>query len=46
MSAEDVTAPAVAFGERLAKALADETPLTSEERRARGGLTNRQVTLS
>ncbi|GAA3189504.1 MULTISPECIES: DUF5926 family protein [Streptomyces] len=46
MSAEDVTAPAVAFGERLTKALADETPLTSEERRARGGLTNRQVTLS
>ncbi|MFF9480551.1 DUF5926 family protein [Streptomyces sp. NPDC014733] len=46
MSAEDVTAPAVAFGERLAKALTDGTPLTSEERRARGGLTNRQVTLS
>ena len=25
---------------------ADESPLTPEERRARGGLTNRQVTLS
>ncbi|MFF1951793.1 DUF5926 family protein, partial [Kitasatospora herbaricolor] len=25
---------------------ASDTPLTAEERRARGGLTNRQVTLS
>ncbi|MFG2224812.1 DUF5926 family protein [Streptomyces sp. NPDC048644] len=46
VSAEDVTAPAAAFAERLAKALASDAPLTSEERRARGGLTNRQVTLS
>ncbi|MGW7572868.1 DUF5926 family protein [Streptomyces sp. NPDC054765] len=46
MSAEDVAEPAAAFAERLAKALASDAPLTPEERRARGGLTNRQVTLS
>ncbi len=46
MSAADVEKPAVEFAERLAAALSDETPLTAEERRARGGLTNRQVTLS
>lgn len=34
------------FAERLAAALGSEAPLTVEERRARGGLTNRQVTLS
>lgn len=46
MSAEDVTKPAEQFAERLAGALGEDTPLTPEERRARGGLTNRQVTLS
>ncbi|MEW1655838.1 MULTISPECIES: DUF5926 family protein [unclassified Streptomyces] len=46
MGAEEVAGPAAAFQERLAKALATDTPLTAEERRARGGLTNRQVTLS
>ncbi|MGX1973569.1 DUF5926 family protein [Streptomyces kronopolitis] len=46
MSAEDVAEPAAAFAERLAKALAADAPLSPEERRARGGLTNRQVTLS
>ncbi|MFI1157312.1 DUF5926 family protein [Streptomyces sioyaensis] len=46
MSADDVAEPAAAFAERLAKALATDAPLTPEERRARGGLTNRQVTLS
>ncbi len=46
MSAEDVAKPAEAFAERLAEALATNAPLTPEERRARGGLTNRQVTLS
>ncbi|MEU8913465.1 MULTISPECIES: DUF5926 family protein [Streptomyces] len=46
MSAEDVAKPAAAFAERLAEALASDAPLTPEERRARGGLTNRQVTLS
>ncbi|QIK07602.1 SEC-C domain-containing protein [Streptomyces sp. ID38640] len=46
MSAEDVAKPAAAFAERLAEALASDAPLSPEERRARGGLTNRQVTLS
>jgi hypothetical protein len=46
MSAEDVEKPAAEFAERLAAALASEAPLTVDERRARGGLTNRQVTLS
>ncbi|MCC3779543.1 DUF5926 family protein [Streptomyces sp. UNOB3_S3] len=46
MRAEDVQKPAEAFAERLAAALADEAPLTAEERRARGGLTSRQVTLN
>ncbi|MFI9774402.1 DUF5926 family protein [Streptomyces sp. NPDC051956] len=46
VSAEDVEKPAAEFAERLAVALASEAPLTVEERRARGGLTNRQVTLS
>ncbi|MEW9517434.1 DUF5926 family protein [Streptomyces tubercidicus] len=46
MSAEEVAKPAAAFAERLAEALAADAPLTPEERRARGGLTNRQITLS
>ncbi|ARZ68952.1 SEC-C motif domain-containing protein [Streptomyces albireticuli] len=46
MRAEDVEKPAAALAERLAAALADGTPLTAEERRARGGLTSRQVTLN
>jgi len=37
--------PAQEFGERLDAALADASPLTSEQRRARAGLTTRQVTL-
>ena len=37
--------PAKAFGDRLAAALADPAPLTNDERRARAGLTTRQVTL-
>ncbi|QNP71684.1 SEC-C domain-containing protein [Streptomyces roseirectus] len=44
--AEDVEKPAAEFAERLAAALATDAPLTADERRARGGLTNRQVTLS
>ncbi|MFI7339311.1 DUF5926 family protein [Streptomyces sp. NPDC050085] len=44
--AEDVEKPAAEFAERLAAALAADAPLTADERRARGGLTNRQVTLS
>lgn len=46
MGADECEKPAAAFAERLATALASEEPLTAEERRARGGLTNRQVTLS
>lgn len=46
MSAEECEKPAAAFAERLAEALAVTTPLTPRERRARGGLTNRQITLS
>ncbi|MEU9980326.1 DUF5926 family protein [Streptomyces sp. NPDC050856] len=46
MGAEGCEKPAAAFAERLAAALDVDTPLTAEERRARGGLTNRQVTLS
>lgn len=46
MGAEECEKPAVAFGERLGEALSDDTPLTAEERRARSGLTNRQVTLT
>lgn len=34
-----------AFGTRYAAALADDTPLTPEQRRARSGLLSRQVTL-
>lgn len=46
MTAEECEKPAAAFAERLAEALAVTAPLTAEERRARSGLTNRQVTLS
>jgi len=43
--AEAIEEPADAFGMRLAEALADTSPLTDAQRRARAGLTNRQVTL-
>ncbi|MFI2618869.1 DUF5926 family protein [Streptomyces sp. NPDC018584] len=46
VGADDIEKPAAEFAERLASALACDTPLTPDERRARGGLTNRQVTLS
>ncbi|MFB7497379.1 DUF5926 family protein [Streptomyces sp. NPDC056161] len=46
VSAEDVEKPAAEFAERLTGALASDAPLTPDERRARGGLTNRQVTLN
>ncbi|MCM2578570.1 DUF5926 family protein [Streptomyces meridianus] len=46
MRAGDVEKPAAEFAERLAESLAAKTPLTPAERRARSGLTNRQVTLS
>ena len=44
-SAADAEAAAVEFGDRLAAALAVTEPLTSDERRARAGLQNRQITL-
>lgn len=43
--AEAVEEPAAAWSARLEQALADSAPLTSAQRRARAGLTNRQVTL-
>jgi hypothetical protein len=45
MGAEASEEPAQKFGERLAEALADTSPLTDAQRSARAGLTNRQVTL-
>jgi len=45
MGAAAIEEPANTFGLRLAEALADTSPLTDEQRRARAGLTNRQVTL-
>ncbi|MDI5967164.1 DUF5926 family protein [Streptantibioticus silvisoli] len=44
--AAEMEKPAAAFGERLGDALAVGTPLTAQERKARSGLANRQVTLS
>lgn len=45
MGAAAVEEPAKAFGDRLEAALANDAPLTNDERRARAGLTTRQVTL-
>lgn len=46
MTSEDCEKPAAEFGERLDEALTAGTVLTAEERRARSGLMNRQITLS
>ncbi|MEU0934818.1 DUF5926 family protein [Embleya sp. NPDC005971] len=46
MTAEDVEKPAREFGERLAAAMADTSPLTPRQRSARNGLLNRQITLN
>lgn len=43
--ADDVEEPAAAFGARLAEALADDAPLTVDERRAKAGVVSRQLTL-
>lgn len=43
--AEALEEPAVAFAARLAEALAETGPLTSEQRSARNGLANRQLTI-
>jgi hypothetical protein len=45
LPAETWEQPAVAFADRLAKALAEAGPLTDEERRSRDGLRGRQLTL-
>ncbi len=44
-SAAEVEEPASALASRLAAAITETDPLTSAERRARSGLTNRQVTI-
>ncbi|MTE20092.1 topoisomerase II [Streptomyces sp. TRM43335] len=46
MRAEDCEKPAAAFAERLGEALATDGPLSADERRARNGFTNRQITLN
>jgi hypothetical protein len=46
MTSEDCEKPAAAFAERLGEALATDAALTADERRARSGLMNRQITLS
>ncbi|HEY5833315.1 DUF5926 family protein [Streptomyces sp.] len=46
LPAEEIEKPAAAFGELLAETLTRTEPLTAEERRARSGFTNRQITLS
>ncbi len=43
--AEVLEEPAATFAAELEKALADDAPLTSEERSARSGLANRQLTI-
>jgi hypothetical protein len=43
--AEGLEEPAAAFADLLAEALAETEPLTSEQRSARSGLANRQVTI-
>jgi hypothetical protein len=46
MGAEACEEPAAAFEARLGEALTATGPLSGEERRARSGLTNRQITLN
>lgn len=46
MSAEECEKPAAAFHERLGEALASDAALSADERKARSGLMNRQITLS
>jgi hypothetical protein len=43
--AEALEAPAVAFAERLAAALGDTSPLSADQRAARAGMANRQMTI-
>ena len=44
-SVDGAEEPAAAFASRLEQALADDAPLTAEERRARAGVVSRQLTL-
>jgi hypothetical protein len=44
-TAADVEEPAAELGQRLAEAIDDRRPLDSMERRIRGGIVSRQVTL-
>jgi hypothetical protein len=44
-TADDVEEAALAFEARLQEALAADSPLTSDERRARAGVVSRQLTL-
>ncbi|MEO7236188.1 MAG: DUF5926 family protein, partial [Lapillicoccus sp.] len=43
--AADLAEPVTAMAAAIEAAAADTTPLTAEERRAKAGLLNRQVTL-
>ena len=43
--ADRIEEPAAAFGVRLAEAIADDTPLTPQQRQARAGVVSRQLTL-
>ncbi|HET7357375.1 MAG TPA: DUF5926 family protein [Nocardioidaceae bacterium] len=43
--ADDLEDPAARFASALTAAIADESPLTAEERSARSGLVNRQLTI-
>jgi hypothetical protein len=45
MTAADCEQPAAAFRARLDEALAQSAPLTVQERKSRGDLVNRQVTI-
>ena len=44
-AADDLEEPAKAMNERIDEALANDTPLTADERRARDGFVGRQVTI-
>lgn len=46
MTAEECEKPAAAFHERLGEALDSDAALSADERKARSGLMNRQITLS
>jgi hypothetical protein len=43
--ADELEQPAAVFAQRLEEALAETTPLTADERRARAGVVSRQLTL-